>query len=229
MLFSALASLCQLASGEINDRLLDFGLLTFVTTQISPPDQLVKQGNALIDLFISTTTTKFLNSLQTVRDTTQANALISGYKTSMLFRWSYSQPNSLSDNSDFYILWHGLCLPQWPHVCWTNISIYFWWSCTCLTWSWIIYWLLCNWGNNEVKSCPIWYFQSFNRWAACYKLDSIVSTSASFTTTALDIDLPSQYNITTPISVIVENMMTESWDTNVNYSAYYEQCRSCRM
>jgi hypothetical protein len=45
-----------------------------------------------------------------------------------------------------------------------------------------------------------------------------------FNTTALNSSLDSQYNITTPINIMMQNMMTEPWSTYVNYSAYYEQC-----
>jgi hypothetical protein len=50
-------------------------------------------------------------------------------------------------------------------------------------------------------------------------------TSLSFHTTALNASLVSQYNTTTPIITIMQKLMTEPWHTNVNYSAYYEQCQ----
>ena len=46
----------------------------------------------------------------------------------------------------------------------------------------------------------------------------------SVKTTALNASLDSQYNLTTPIMNMLQKMMMEKWDTNVNYSAYYEQC-----
>jgi hypothetical protein len=49
-------------------------------------------------------------------------------------------------------------------------------------------------------------------------------TSDTFNVTALNASLHSQYNTTTPINTIMQNLMIESWNTDVNYSAYYEQC-----
>jgi hypothetical protein len=81
--FGTIASLCQLSLEAINDGLSNFGGSSFITAQIIPPDLLLEQGQSLIDLFISTSENAFVNSLASIRDTTQANALLSGYATSM--------------------------------------------------------------------------------------------------------------------------------------------------
>jgi hypothetical protein len=87
-IFSTIQSLCQLSFTVINDGLLDFSKSSFITIDLIPQDQLLKQGQSLIDLFISSNENAFLNSLQTIRDITQTNVLLSGLTTSTSVRIS---------------------------------------------------------------------------------------------------------------------------------------------
>jgi hypothetical protein len=55
-------------------------------------------------------------------------------------------------------------------------------------------------------------------------LQSYYFNPIPFNATALNASLDSRYNMTTPISDMMQNMMTESWIRYANYSAYYDQC-----
>ena len=77
-IFGTIASLCNLSKTAIDDELLDFGHASFITTQVIPQAQLREQAQSRIDSFISTTQNAFISSLQTIRDTTQANFILEG-------------------------------------------------------------------------------------------------------------------------------------------------------
>ena len=73
------------------------------------------------------------------------------------------------------------------------------------------------------------YNQSWiDQYRARIRFDNV--NSFSLDTIALDPSVKSQYNMTTPIQMIVEKIMIEDWHYFINYSAYYEQCHptECR-
>jgi hypothetical protein len=75
--FQALRAICDLIKDTISDQLIRFYSNQYVTASVVPQTLFESQTKSLIDQFRSSLTNKFLFSLAMIRDTTQANALVS--------------------------------------------------------------------------------------------------------------------------------------------------------
>jgi hypothetical protein len=209
----------------ISDGLLDFGTSSFITIDIIPQNQLLKQGQSLIDLFISTNENTFITSLQTIRDTTQTNSLLSGLATSTSVRVSGINGSSVQmvTRPKTYNLSNTICSCYEYSTCIEPAGLYIY-PGKILYYSIPSFFIGCYMVEATLKSnLAALYNQSwlddFLKTIAFYNF-----TSDTFNVTALNASLHSQYNTTTPINTIMQNLMIESWNTDVNYSAYYEQC-----
>ena len=219
--FTTIASLCQLSATTINDGLLDFGLSSLVTTHVTPRDQLVSQGKLLIELFISTTTNAFVSSLQTIRYTTQGNALLSGLGTSAsIIALAFNQTDIQMEITPNIYNW---CVCQNDPTCIERTGLYRYSNVT-LVYEIPGFFYGCYIIEATLKSnLALLYNQSqIDDLRAHIQFDHY--NPVPFTTTALNASLDSQYNTTTPIKIIMQQMMTELWSKNVNYSSYYKQC-----
>ena len=81
--FYTIAFFCEIINNTLTDALARFDILSIITSHVIPESELNAQGLELMSIFIRTTTNEFLNSLRIIRDTTQSNALISGYATNI--------------------------------------------------------------------------------------------------------------------------------------------------
>ena len=79
--FQTLQIVCQLAKKSISARLEEFYSNNYVSAVATPSAQFRLQLGTLIEQFISSTTNNFLLSLELIRDTTQANVLLSALMT----------------------------------------------------------------------------------------------------------------------------------------------------
>jgi hypothetical protein len=224
-IFSTIASLCQVSSTAINNNLLDFGESSFVTVQILPKNQLVEQGKSIIDLFISTSENKFVILLQTIRDTTQANSLLSGLATSTAVKVKANDPTNIqlvtrpklyNMTSSCSCYTNPTCIGPAGLFTLSNLSLYypipgFFTGCYIVE-------------ATLQSNLGILYNQN---WIDDFR-EKIHLNNFSFVpieTIALNASYKSQYNTTTPINIMMQKMMTEPWIADVNYSAYFEQCQ----
>ncbi|CAF1265058.1 unnamed protein product [Adineta ricciae] len=222
-MFNTLASLCQLSIEAIENGLLDFGIVPFVSTQLLSSNEVLRRGHVLISLFISTTENSFATSLQTIRDTTQANGLMSGLKSSMILNAMDQGNEYLLVNPLYETYNNGACSCDTDAACAEPAAIY-----------------------GGLLPSSIYTVQGFM--VGCYVVDAILQsnlqllytqssiddlqtraqynnyTSFLMNATALKTSLFSQYNITTPVSVMSQKLMTEQWFSEVNYPAYYKTC-----
>jgi hypothetical protein len=223
--FGTIGSLCQLSVEAINDGLSNFGGSYFITAQIIPQELLLEQGQSVIDLFISTSENTFVSSLISIRDTTQANALLSGYSTSMEVEiQALNQTNTqIVTLPELYNMSSSTCSCYLDPTCTEPASLYNY-SNTSLIYSIPGFFVGCYVVEATLQSnLASLYNQS---WIDDFrtKIQFDFYNPIYVRTTALNSSLNSQYNMTTPINIMVQKMMTEPWYTNVNYSAYYEQC-----
>ena len=222
-MFNTIASLCQLAIEAIENGLLDFRTMPFVSTELLSRNEVFHRGVALIDLFITATENYLDSSLQTVRDTTQVNGLMSALNSSMILyaldvNTEYLQVYPLYETYN-----NGSCSCDTDAECTEPAAVY-----------------------HYPQTTPVFKVQGFM--VGCYIVEATLQStlqllysqtsiddllrqvqfdhdaSVLINTTALNASLLSQYNSTTPVSVIVQKLMTESWFKDVNYSAYYGTC-----
>ncbi|CAF4736416.1 unnamed protein product, partial [Rotaria sp. Silwood2] len=87
--FQALSILCQLVEQTFFNILVDLYSMNYVSAYATPAYLLQSQSEAVVQQFISSTTSNFLLSLRLILDTAQANALLSALMTNfILFRIS---------------------------------------------------------------------------------------------------------------------------------------------
>jgi len=87
--FFTIALLCEMVNKTVTDGLINFGASSIITNRVISENELNAQGLTLMDLFIVTMTNDFINSLRIIRETTQANALITGYGTNIQMALDY--------------------------------------------------------------------------------------------------------------------------------------------
>jgi hypothetical protein len=222
--FITIRSLCQLSLTLINDGLSDFGESTFLTVQTISENQLVQEGQSLINLFISTSENAFISSLQTVRDTTQANVLLSGLATSTSVRIDTLNGTDVTMAIRAKTYNVSSCSCYADPTCVEPASLYSPDLTKTLLYTLPGFLIGCYMVEATLKSnlSPLYNQSWIDDFRARIQFDDYNSVPVN--TTALNSSLNSQYNMTTPINVMMENMMTEPWYTYVNYSAYYEQC-----
>ncbi|CAF3892210.1 unnamed protein product [Rotaria sordida] len=224
-IFQTIASFCQVSLAAINDGLLEFDQTSFITVQTIPEDQLVEQTQALIDLFISTSENEFISSLQIIRDTIHANVLLSGFETTMSteFRIPDGWSNQIGIIPKTYNMTSSCSCYNDP-TCIEPIGLYTLSPNNTLIYLIPGFFIGCYIVEATLKSnLASLYNQTWiDEFRARILYDYF--NSIPFITKALNASYNSQFNLTTPIYIILQKMMIESWHTQINYSAYYEQC-----
>ena len=224
-IFSTIASFCQLSVSLVNDKYFDFNRSSFITHQIIALDQLLKQGQSLIDLFISTTENTYINSMQTIRDTIHTNTFISfyGLSTSIIPTIINQTDFKISIRPKFYNMSSMLsCSCYTDPTCIEPAGLYN--SDDTLTYLIPGFFIGCYIIEATLQSNLASFYNQ--TWIDEFreKINFDYISPFPFYTTALNASRNSQYNVTTSINNMMKKMMTESWYTHINYSAYFEQC-----
>jgi hypothetical protein len=102
--FQALGAFCQLVDETISNSLAQFYASQYVSLSVTSSELFKSQAQSLFNQFVSSTTNNFLSSLQSVRDTTQANLLFSALQTNagfIFFGYSFALPAA---NSKYFLV-----------------------------------------------------------------------------------------------------------------------------
>ena len=225
-IFKTLASFCQSARIVTNDGFENFLNSSFITPEVLSQSLFHQQGQSLISLFISTSENEFLNTLQINRDMSHVNVLLSPFGSSV-----YLELHTFNDTDQ-----RVSAQPMvYNHSAPSNCTCYTDPTCMEITGVYgadpttIIYptpgfFVGCQMVEATLKSnLAILYNQSWiNEFRSQILFDYY--NPFPFETTALNVSIDSQYNLTTSIQVMVDNLMVEDWYPSVNYSAYYKAC-----
>jgi hypothetical protein len=191
---------------------------------VTPKDQLMLHGQSQMDLFILTSNDAFVTGLQTVRDATYANALISGFRSTgaielRVVSETISQFKMLSETYRY----STECVCSNDPTCIAQAAV-FDSNSNAVLYAVPGIFIGCYMVEAALQSnLVLLYNQSrIDNFRRVISFDQ--HNPVSFNTIALNASRPSQYNMTTPMNVLMRKMMTETWSKYVNYSAYYEQC-----
>ncbi|CAF4152874.1 unnamed protein product [Adineta steineri] len=218
-LFQALNAFCELVNQTISIRLTQFYSSQYVSSSVISSDVFKSQVQSLIDQFNSSTTSDFLLSLTTIRNTTQDNALFAGPLTSYGFGTDI-------DYDDPFIY------PQIYDGCSCEISAVCSYSSR-----------IC--GSDGCNS-PAFFVPGF--YMACYIIESLLQSdlrcfynqtcidqlqsyfiySSFINITSLNASLPSRFLPNSTFEEIVNGLMIEQWnpsDQSVMYERYFNACR----
>lgn len=215
-ILQALKGHCDLANQTIADSLLQFHSNEYVNSLTTPIVQLESLSETLVNEFISTTTNRFLFSVQLIRDTTQANGLISALWTN-------------------YGLWYDIRSNS------TNIYRYTYdMQCSCAFSSQCVKKLAIQDYNATI---PLWYVP--NLLIGCFVLEgvlqstltcffdkdclSVLQSYVGFQSSVDDIVIdPSKSILFHPDAVfayILSLMMVQEWNHTLSYDKYYASCQ----
>ena len=213
--FQAMRGLCQLAEDSISINTEQFYSSNYVSSFATSATLFQSQSAALVQQFISSTTKNFLLSLRLIRNTTQANALLSTLFTNYQFLFpdtSYieSQPVQYSDG----------CTCDSTSACVVQSALY----------------------QNSSAFSP-WLIPGF--YSGCFVIEALLQSNLAcffnqscvdifhvhlqsdpvLNTTALDPALNTSYSPSTTIDEIVNQLMVEKWKWTASHGDYYAACQ----
>ena len=229
--FSTLSAFCNLSVISINNALLTFNSTKYVTKNVQQIDLFRSEIAQIVNLFEQTTTNSYLQALSMGRRMTSGNALFSGLLTS----YGITFINDGSSDQVFYPY------RMYPDNTTTSNT-----SCNCK-----FYPSDCGEptgiGTLASFTAPVLLFFVPGLWNGCYTTESLFGSTFEcyfnksclntiyqligstskypFNATAMIYNSSNtQYNITTKIQQIIEQLMIEQWNEQISFNSYYEQC-----
>ncbi|CAF1566467.1 unnamed protein product, partial [Adineta steineri] len=215
-----ITSWCRLADESLRENRLVFNSQQFITQEVLSIEILEKEVQSLAIVFFTTTISTFVRSLSIAHETTHMNVLQSGFKTNYYPQINGAYP-SLSLAS--FVVAYG------PNACSCGVDT----TCTASntfsiqnnsrTFNFTFPGLLtgCYLDESTLQSTLQCYYNQ-----TC--LDTVhyfIQSTLSFNATALNRTLNSQYNESSLISHIVDNMMLENWTAVAFHQSFYETCQ----
>ncbi|CAF4031596.1 unnamed protein product, partial [Adineta steineri] len=203
--FQALSALCQLINQTVSNRLSQFYSSQYVSASVIPSEIFDPQARTLVDQYISSTTTDFLLSLTTIRNTTQSNALFTGLQTNYYF---ITQNDT--QYPDPYVLAYGNCNCSSSPKCVTQSSIYNYPDPTTLLSVPGIYL-----GCYVIESLLQSNLECFYNQTCIDQLQSYFSSTSLMNITALDESLSVKFRKNSTIEAVVDQLMMEQWNQTI--------------
>ncbi|CAF3203416.1 unnamed protein product [Rotaria sp. Silwood2] len=173
-------------------------------------------------MFITSTTQRFSQSLELIRDSTHANGLSSGHLTNF-FPSIFSFTNSEN-------------ITQYVYATSSVIYVYDIYHCSC--------------GETPLCTVPIYVDENDSLYVpgmrtGCFIIEAllqsnlicfynqscietlkrIINPSIELNTTALNRSLPSRFAVDATIGSIVAELMVEEWINTTSHKAYYDRCQ----
>lgn len=213
--FQALAALCQLINRTIWDSQNRFYLNQYISTSVTPKHVLESQTDSFAHQFRSSTTDAFLLSLDMIRNTTQANGLVSSLQTNYQFYRDSSSSSILT-----YAKSYSHCDCSIDQTCVKPAGF-----------------------KNRTNSTI--YFVVPGIYTGCYPMEGILQSSlecfyneecidnvmsktlldSSIYPAVLDSSLQTQYLPNTSVKLMLDQLMIEQWNKTIIYEGYYEECQ----
>jgi len=223
---SSILQFCNSSPETINASLLVFNSTKYVTKNVKETDLFRSETEQIVNLFKQTTANAYSLGLSIGREMVFGNALFSG----LLTNYGYVDFGDNSVNLGFF-----------PYIYTTDDIT----SCSCkLDPS------TCGVPCGIYNELPIeakLLFPIPGLWIGCYMIESLFQStlecffnqlcldkiyeliasksSYPFNATAMFYNSSNtQYQITTKIDEIIENLMIEQWNDQISFNSYYEQC-----
>ena len=213
--FQALDALCQLIDRTIWNSQNRFYLNQYISISSTPKYALESQANSSVRQLRSSTTKAFLLSLEMIRNTTQANGLVSSLQTNYQF-----YRNSSSSSLLTYAKSYSGCDCSIDQTCIKPTGF-----------------------KNRTNGTLYFVVPGF--YTGCYPIEGILQSSlecfyteecidnvmsktlidSSIYPAALDSSLQIQYLPNTLIKVMLDQLMIEQWNNTVMYEDYYAECQ----
>ncbi|CAF3702089.1 unnamed protein product, partial [Adineta steineri] len=216
--FQALGAFCELVESTINNSLIQFNSSQYITASVASSELFQLQARSFVKQFMSSTTNTFVLSLNTIRNSTHGDGLLSGLLTN-------------------YKITVGTSVSNEPIVLGTPVGYS---KCGCISSSRCIEQssFLNSLSNMDSFDVPGFYtgcyvieallqstLQCFYHQTCIDDLQIYLSPPVPMDVTALDSLLPSQYSENSTIEYLLNNLMIEEWNSTQLYDQYYNECQ----
>jgi hypothetical protein len=212
--FQGLRSFCQLTEETIENSLGSFYSNQYVSAYLTPSDLFRQQNEAQIQQFISSTIKIFLSALSLIRETTQANALLSVTRGNM---YLFHHPSSLSLLSHS-VQYHG-CSCAETVSCFTPAVIYEFQNN--ITWFTVPSFYS---GCFIIEALLFSNFQCFHDEQCFNNLTLYVDSTLKLNATILNASLSTKFTANSTVREMIDELMVEQWKWNITFAKYYDEC-----
>ena len=212
--FQGLRSFCQLTKETIENSLRSFYSNQYVSAYLTPSDLFRQQNEAQIHEFISSTIKIFLSALSVIRETTQANALVSVTRGNM---YLYHHPNSLTLLSGS--MQHHGCSCAETVSCFTPAVIYEFQNN--ITWFTVPSFYS---GCFIIEALLFSNFQCFHDEQCFNNLTLYVDSTLKLNATILNASLSTKFTANSTVREMIDKLMVEQWKWNITFAKYYDEC-----
>ena len=218
--FQALRAFCEISSRSILDSLTGFYAHQYVSATVTSEKTFRSQSDGAFNQFVSSTTSSFLSSLLAIRDTTQANALLSGRMTNY-------EMSTILPNIGFPF---ELIIPHSKNYSGCNCAV----SYDCVEQAAIFN----GSSENRLFVVPGLYIgclltesllqstlECLYNQTCIDQLQSYLMTASIIRVRALNSSASSRFSTTSIVQKLVDAMMVEEWNSSSAYANYYDECR----
>ncbi|CAF4621706.1 unnamed protein product [Rotaria sp. Silwood1] len=213
--FRGLSAFCELTNKTISKSLNRFYSNQYISAVVTPSYVFESQIQSMFGQFISSTTNHFLSSLQIIRDTSQANALISAKQTNIILYL-------LSGHTIANVapLEYDGCDCGYSAKCAQQSSIYSYPNLTTLftiPGQYV--------GCFPLESLLQSTLECFYNQTCIDKLHSYIVFNSTMNLKALDSSLPSRFFENSTIQELIKELLVEQWNRSTMYEKYYNACK----
>ncbi|CAF2406873.1 unnamed protein product [Rotaria sp. Silwood2] len=217
-IFQALSTFCELTNKTISESLIRFYSNQYISNVVKPSHLFESHIQSIVKQFRSSITNHFLLSLQIIRDTSQANALLSAKQTNILL---YFVPGSTF--ASVVPLAYDGCDCGYSAKCIQQSAIYTYPNLTTLFSIPGLYL-----GCFAIESLLQSTLECFYNQTCINQLQSYLTYYLFMNVTALDSSLPSRFFKNSTIQELVNELMIERWNLSTIYESYYNACQPIR-
>ena len=216
LMFQGIQSLCELSQATIENSLEQLYSSHFVSALLVSEKLFRIEVNGLVEQFVASTTNTFALSLLTIRDITQANALLSAMLTNYeLVAHTDSSYVAVGERK-----YDNGCDCRFSSQCTTQLRI-----------------------DIDGSDTSAWFVPGF--YYGCYILEGLRQSSLECLynqsclnelinhlpshdwtdVTPLDPSTSSRFDANTPFGKIVDELLVDAWNWTITYDHYFDQCQ----
>ena len=214
-IFQALKTFCRSCDKSISDSLTRFYFDEYASLSVTSEQLFQPQFESVMKEFKSSTLNDFSLSLQIIRDTTQANALVSALQTNYLFlyhlEYEFLVPFPVTDGEDYGCDLSASFISQL--VLYNDSQADDSFNVTGLYSGCYITEALLQ------STLECFYNQT------CINILQTYMSSLSMNVSALDSSLLSRFEQNSTIESLVDVLMVEEWNLSSVYEDYYKECQ----
>ncbi len=214
--FQALKTFCELINRTISNSQVEFYSNQYISASVIPEDVFELETKLLAEGFRSLVTNAFSLSLLMIRNTTQANALLSALQTNYFLQRSSKNTNFLGASDMTY----DNCSCSSSAEC-ASQSVIHDYSDPAVLFDVPDFYVGCYPIETFLKST----LKCFYNQSCIDQIKSYIAPDAELSFISLNVSSPSRYSVNSTIQELVDDLMIEEWNASTMYERYYNACQ----